>query len=494
MFSKLKKLITPNVADAENAAMELKKNGDKHAGEERYEQAVEYYRQALSISPEFSGALIGIGFALSEMGSHDEAAQHLQQVLSIKPDNVDAHFMLGNIARVKGDTRRAIDHYTQAININPGFNFAYRKLFETHQMLGETAKAKEVLERAISALPGSANFLFERAGLYFAEKDYKNAINLLQKALRLTPDNVAFHMNIAKSFMESGQIEAAIPYLEQAARLRPDDSTTHEDLGNAYLKLGRKQDALACFKEVVRIEPDSPFKHLVAAFSGLTTHTAPSKYVEELFDHYAENFESHLVQELHYNVPARLVSLIQSHLDLDAQKLGVLDLGCGTGLFGREIARFADQIVGVDLSSKMLEKAAELGIYQRLERQDVVEMMRGEAAASYDLVAATDVFIYVGALDGLVSEAKRILRRNGVFAFSAESLEALSESISMTDSSDFRLQETGRYVHSIKYLNRLAEECGFKVLEIKEEPCRQEKGEQIMGYLVLWVSSEDVFI
>ena len=120
-------------------------------------------------------------------------------------------------------------------------------------------------------------------------------------------------------------------------------------------------------------------------------------------------------------------------------------------------------------------------------------MMRGEAAASYDLVAATDVFIYVGALDGLVAEAKRILRRNGVFAFSAESLEALSASISMTDSSDFRLQETGRYVHSIKYLNRLAEECGFKVLEIKEEPCRQEKGGQIMGYFGRWVSSDADF-
>lgn len=490
MFAKLKKLITHNGEKTENAAIELKKNGDKHAGEERFEQAVEYYRQALSISPEFSEALIGIGFALIETGSHDEAARHLQQALSIKPDNVDAHFMLGNIAREKGDLRRAIDHYSKAIKINPGFSFAYRKLFETHQMLGETAKAKEVLELAMSALPGSASFLFERAGLYFAEKDYRNAITLLQKALKITPDNVAFHLNIAKSYIESGQVEKAIPHLEQAAKHRPDDAAIHESLGNAYIKVGNKQAALVCLNEVVRIEPDSPFKHLVAAFSGLTTSAAPAKYVEELFDHYAENFESHLLQSLNYNVPDRLVSLIQSYRELEAGKLNVLDLGCGTGLFGRAVSRFADQIVGVDLSSKMLEKAAELGVYQRLERQDVVEMMRGEAPESYDLIAATDVFVYVGALDGLVAEAKRILRGNGLFAFSAESLEALSESMSLTDAGDFLLNDTGRFVHAIKYLNRLAKEFGFDVLETKEEPCRQEKGEPIMGYLVLWGKSE----
>ncbi len=59
MFARLKRLIANNGEKNQIEALELKKTGDKHIGEERYEQAVEYYRQALSLYPEFSDALIG---------------------------------------------------------------------------------------------------------------------------------------------------------------------------------------------------------------------------------------------------------------------------------------------------------------------------------------------------------------------------------------------------------------------------------------------------
>ena len=34
----------------------------------------------------------------------------------------------------------------------------------------------------------------------------------------------------------------------------------------------------------------------------------------------------------------------------------ILDLGCGTGLFGKEIRSFCNKLVGVDISKKMLEE------------------------------------------------------------------------------------------------------------------------------------------
>jgi tetratricopeptide (TPR) repeat protein len=46
--------------------LELKKKGDVCVREERLEQAIEYYRQALSLSPQFYEGLIAIGFALYE--------------------------------------------------------------------------------------------------------------------------------------------------------------------------------------------------------------------------------------------------------------------------------------------------------------------------------------------------------------------------------------------------------------------------------------------
>jgi predicted TPR repeat methyltransferase len=335
-------------------------------------------------------------------------------------------------------------------------------------------------------LPTDEYFIFERADFYFAAKDYQNTIRLFQKLLQLSPNNAAFHVNIAVSLMNLDQNEAAIHHFEQAAKLEPNDADIHQNLGNIYVKLNRKQEAVAPYKEVLRICPNHPVKHIVAAFSGDTTSTAPADYIANLFDGYAEKFDSHLLKELHYNTPFVLLSTIQSHVNLSERQWDVLDLGCGTGLFGKVISPFARQIIGVDLSSKMLEKAAALNIYHRLECKDLLEMMRSEPNASYDLISATDVFVYIGSLNELVMEAKRLLRQNGIFAFSTESLDALSKPEWQAAPPNFVLNDTARYAHALSYLNTLARDSRFSVLEIKEETIRINEGAPVIGYLSVW--------
>lgn len=492
MFAKIKKLLKNQNTIPSEQAVELKKKGDAYVREENYQQAVSCYQQAINISPQYPDALIGLGYALSEQGLMDNAAKYLQQVLSITPNNVDAHFMLGNIAHQKGDLQQAVVHYNKALQANPNFEFAYRKLCAIYQTLGNISSAKNILERGIAAIPSSTSLLFDCAGLYFSEKDYPNAIRLLQNILKLSPSLLAAHTNIANAYLHTNQFEAAISHLEKITQLTPNDAVAYENLANTYLKLERKEQALQAFKEVLRIDPNSPFQHLVNAFSGQTTATATAGYVENLFDSYAESFESHLTQKLHYNTPSLLVSLIHTNLDLKNNKLIILDLGCGTGLFGKAIAPFANKIIGVDLSIKMLEKAKELNLYHRLEHQEVLAMMRQEPDSSYDLIAACDVFVYVGMLDEIVIEAKRLLRPNGIFAFSTESLEAQAQSDIKNDMQNFVLNTTGRYAHALSYLNNLANDTDFDVLETKEDVIRFNDQKPVQGYLSVWRNSQDV--
>jgi predicted TPR repeat methyltransferase len=87
----------------------------------------------------------------------------------------------------------------------------------------------------------------------------------------------------------------------------------------------------------------------------------------------------------------------------------------------------ARTLVGVDLSSKMLEKARERRLYDRLEQLDLMAMMQAEPSKTYDLVIAADVFVYLGKLDALAMEVHRLLRAESLFAFSVESLDALAD-------------------------------------------------------------------
>ena len=182
------------------------------------------------------------------------------------------------------------------------------------------------------------------------------------------------------------------------------------------------------------------------------------------------------------------MTLIAQHTAPAAQKWRVLDLGCGTGLVGIEIAPYASQLVGVDLSEKMLAKAQTRNLYHRLEHHDLVTMMQNEKAESYDLIVSADTFVYVGRLDEVASEARRLLATRGLLACSIESLDALSDSASRHgDPLEFLLQSSPscRYAHSSAYLRRLAHEYGFNIHQIQSTEIRVSNGKPVSGYLVL---------
>ncbi len=163
----------------------------------------------------------------------------------------------------------------------------------------------------------------------------------------------------------------------------------------------------------------------------------------------------------------------------------VLDLGCGTGLVGVAIAPFARRLVGVDLSLKMLERARERKLYDRLEHRDLLSLMQLDPASSYDIIAAADVFVYVGKLDDVVREAARLLRVGGALVFSVEAIEATSEATDTAPSHDYRLLASGRYAHSAEYLRKLARDNGFGKIDLSAADIRLERGAPVRGWLTL---------
>ena len=80
--------------------------------------------------------------------------------------------------------------------------------------------------------------------------------------------------------------------------------------------------------------------------------SAPLEYVEGLFDKYAQNFENDLIDNLEYKIP---IGAKQIFKHSNGNSLGSLvDLGCGTGLMGMEVKHSVENLVGLDISAKML--------------------------------------------------------------------------------------------------------------------------------------------
>ena len=210
--------------------------------------------------------------------------------------------------------------------------------------------------------------------MLFAEGDHPGATETLLAALEMVPGWALGWFQLGDFYEAAGDMAAAIAAWHAALALDPADHS------GASLKLA-------------------------LAESGGGDPIPPSAFVEMLFDQYAPKFDKTLVDVLGYCVPELLEAAIArarpGHFSL------ALDLGCGTGLMGERLRPFCDRIEGFDISAEMLRKARAKGVYDRLEKADLQAFSYEGPKA--DLVTAADVFMYVGALEGVVKTVAGLL-------------------------------------------------------------------------------------
>lgn len=417
------------------------------------EIAVELIGKAIRANPS-SLMYYNLGLALKAQGNFDAAAESYRKALSIRPDYAEAHYNLGNVLQEQGRLDMAAACYRKATACKPDYAKAYCNL---GNVLQEQGKPDE------------------------ATASYRNAISY-------QPDYAEAYYNLGIMLKEQGKVDAAVASYRKAIMHEPDWADAHCNLGNALQLQGKLDEATACYRRALELDPaNESAEHLIASLTAGTTERAPSQYIEKLFDGYADKFDTHLVKNLEYKTPAELLRLLKQIAELPSGEWDVLDLGCGTGLAGVEISLYARQLVGVDLSTKMLAKARARNVYHRLAHSDLLPMMCGERASSYDVIIAADVFVYLGMLDEIVSEARRLLRTGGYFMFSVEALEALSEKTSgIEDRCGYKLGQSGRYTHSSTYLEKLASINGFESCNLVYTQVRLEEGKPVMAWLVLW--------
>jgi len=472
--------IDSNNADAHYILGTISKNRNDHAS------AIEHFTNAIDIRLLFEFAHRDLFDVLFHSGQIDRAREVIERAITVFPESAEFRFYLANLYSHEKEYEKSIACYEKALLMQPDSVASHINLASVLFKAGQYDEAVASYQKALSFEPHAFDAHVGLGAVSEKMGRLHIAIDCYEYAAILKPEDPATQVSLGNVLETNGKMNDAIKCYRRAIELNREYALAHQSLGNLLLSQGESQEAQTCFEEVVRLEPDSPVKHIAAALSGRITDRAPNDYVEKLFDEYADKFDSHLVKTLNYSVPESLAALLKPYHDAAGEKWIILDLGCGTGLFGVAVAPFARRLVGVDLSAKMLEKAGNLNLYHRLEREDLLKMMREEPPSSYDVVSAADVFVYIGILDELVKEAKRLLRSGGIFAFSVESLEALSDAVKLSELPDFQLNVTGRYAHSIRYLTRLARDNGFDVLTTAEAQSRLDKGNSVKGYLTVW--------
>ena len=249
----------------------------------------------------------------------------------------------------------------------------------------------------------------------------------------------------------------------------------------ALEKAGDVDAAVKAYEEVLAIDPDDhggAAVRIAAMGRGEQPSKAPDAYVETLFDQHAEAFEDILVEQLGYAVPMMVRQRLQT-LNLGPFKR-LLDLGCGTGLTGEALRDMADDITGIDISENMVEIAHEKDLYETLYVAEAEDFLEDNDDEPFDIITATDVLPYLGALEPLFFGAAENLNAGGLLIFSSETLPE-----GTLAGRPYMVGPHQRFAHAENYIRERLAATGFEVLEVTDINVRMQDGNPTPGHLVI---------
>lgn len=470
--------------------------------------AVAAYQKAIALEPGFAEAHSNLGNALQKSGLLTEAIAAYRHAIGLRPDLVDAHTNLAVALQTTGDLAHAAEAFSAAARLAPDNLQAAVRAAEAALAAGRTDEAIAGYRRAHAMAPNDSAVAVSLSGALLATGAAGESESLLREVIAREPKSLPAHRELVESLRQQARFNEALAVADTMVALEPAALDGHHARGVVLLEIGEAILARDAFAQAVAAQPlavESIFglavaesrcdntagavlhakrvlelapnhamaRHLAAAWAAQSTEAAPAEYVRNVFNAAAERFDEELQTQLQYNTPEDAATLLHDFAPRPDRFRRLLDLGCGTGLVAAAIGKHFDipERVGVDLAPKMLSVAKAKGIYTHLVEADAVDALR-DSTGAFDLVAAIEMFIYLGRLDPFMAALANRLAPKGIFIYSIE-----------TGDDALKLMPSGRFAHNLAALERLASAHGLKPAAGHPIVIRWEYGQPVHGYL-----------
>ena len=233
----------------------------------KYNEAIQAYNEAIKIDPQNASAWNFKGYALDRQRKYDEAIKAYDRAIEINPQYVNASIHKGIILYHQNKYDEAIQAYDEAIKIDPqnasAWNFKGYAL--DHQ--GKHDEAIKAYERAIEIDPRFENAWYKKGAALYEQGKYNEAIQAYDEAIKIDPQNASYLWNNkGAALYEQGKYNEAIQAYDEAIKIDPQNARSQNaeswnGKGNALCGLGRYDEAVQCYNTAIEINQDAFFSY-----------------------------------------------------------------------------------------------------------------------------------------------------------------------------------------------------------------------------------------
>ena len=222
----------------------------------KLEEAVEAYRKAIALKPEYADAYYNMGNALKEQGKLDEAIEAYSKAQKINPGSAKVNNRIGNLFSKKGNLEEAIEAYDKAISLEPNFPEAFYNMGNILNEQGKPAEAIVAYKKAISIKPNYADAYNNLANVLRDQDRLEEAVEAYTKALSLKPEFAHAYYNIGIALKEQGKLKEAIEAYTSALSVKPNYAEAYNNMGVILEEQGKLEKAIEAYQYALSIQPD----------------------------------------------------------------------------------------------------------------------------------------------------------------------------------------------------------------------------------------------
>jgi len=197
------------------------KQGDACFFENRYEDAIAAYNQALQIQPDLADTWNNRGVVLTRMQRYPEAIASYEQATTIRPNYPDAWNNRGVVLLELQQYPEAIACYEKAIQAKADYADAWNNRGVAFSKMQEYEQAVISYNQALQIKNDYTDAWNNRGVALSKLQKYEAAIDSYDNAAKIRPEFYRIWYNKARCYALQGKIDLAIENLKRALNLNP---------------------------------------------------------------------------------------------------------------------------------------------------------------------------------------------------------------------------------------------------------------------------------
>ncbi len=228
------------------------------AKQNKLDEAIALYNQALSYKPTFPETHFFLGNAFDQLGRPDEAVAEYEKALWFKPMQEQTHIFLGIVLGKQKKYAEAITNYEAALKIAPDSAVTHNNLARIYHTQGKFDEAITHYQAALQLNPKLA-LAHNNLGILLLQKnDLAGGTAQLREAMRLNPTNSETILNLGIALNQQQKWPEAVALFSKVVPNDSPDVRGHLEFGVALAKEKQIREAMAQFAAALLIQPDVP--------------------------------------------------------------------------------------------------------------------------------------------------------------------------------------------------------------------------------------------